>query len=144
MESESIWKQEISLSILKEKIKNSMASFLSIEFTKIEKRALYAKMPFSEKTRQPFGILHGGANAVLAESIASIASNYSVEKGFHSVGLELNINHLRPVSSGWVIAKAFPIHLGKKTQVWHIDIFAEESKKQTAVSRLTTAILEKL
>ena len=137
----SIWKQEITLDLLHERQKNSLSDFLSIEFTKIEKEALFAKMPFSDKTRQPLGLLHGGANAVLAETLGSIAANYSVDKTFQCVGLELNINHIRPVFSGWVIGKASPIHLGRKTQIWNIDIFSEETKKQTAVSRLTVAVL---
>ncbi len=138
-----IWKQEITLSLLQQRHKHSLSDFLGIEFIKIEEKALFAKMPFSEKTRQPFGLLHGGANAVLAETLGSIAAYYCTEESFSCVGLELNINHIRPISSGSVIGKTSPIHLGKKTQVWHIEIYSEQTKKPTAISRLTVAVLEK-
>ena len=121
-----------------------LANLLGITYTEIGDNFLKAKMPVDENTKQPAGILHGGASVVLAESIGSIASNLIVDpEQFMGVGLEINANHLRPVSSGFVTAVCSPIHIGNKTHVWDIKIYNDEGK-MTCISRLTVAIIPKM
>ncbi len=98
-------------------------------------------MPVNERTKQPIGILHGGANVVLAETIASTAANAVIDlQKFYCVGLEINANHIRSVTQGLVTATTSPIHLGRTTQVWQINIF-NEAGKQTCVSRMTASVV---
>lgn len=100
-------------------------------------------MPVDERTHQPYGILHGGASVVLAESLGSVASNMIIDNAkYIGVGLEINANHLRPVSSGVVTGKCTPIHIGAKTHVWDIRV-TNEKGKLVCVSRLTVAIVPK-
>lgn len=126
---------------IKEFNKNSLGHHLGIEFVKFEETTLTARMPVDERTRQPFGILHGGASVALAETLGSVASFLVIPPEFVAVGLEINANHLRPVQSGWVYGKVKPIHIGRKTHVWDIEITNEEGKK-VCVSRLTCMIIE--
>ena len=99
-------------------------------------------MPVDERTKQPFGIMHGGASCVLAETLGSIASCHCVDiQKQVCVGLSLNINHIRMAKEGWVYGTAKPIHLGKKTHVWNIDI-KDESDKLVSSTRLTLAVLD--
>lgn len=137
----AIWFREISIEDLNRSGKNTMSEFLGIEFTEIGEDFLVATMPVTERTKQPIGILHGGANMVLAETIASTAAN-SVIDLTHSycVGLEINANHIRSAKHGLVKAITSPIHIGRSTQVWQINIFNEEGK-QTCVSRMTASVI---
>ncbi|MCA0403575.1 MAG: hotdog fold thioesterase [Proteobacteria bacterium] len=137
----SIWFKPFKVDDLNRRGKNTMSDFLGIEFTEVGEDFLVATMPFSERTRQPIGIMHGGANVVLAETIASTAANAVVDlEKFYCVGLEINANHLRSVKEGLVKAITQPIHLGRTTQVWQIELFNEEGK-QTCVSRMTAAVI---
>lgn len=137
----SIWFREMSAQDLNQRGKNTMSDFLGIEFTEVGSDFLKATMPVNEHTKQPIGILHGGANVVLAETIASTAANAVIDlKHFYCVGLEINANHLRSVKEGIVTAITSPIHLGRTTQIWQINIFNEEGK-QTCVSRMTAAVI---
>jgi 1,4-dihydroxy-2-naphthoyl-CoA hydrolase len=122
---------------------NTMFSFLGIKITEVGDDYLKGTMPVDHRTKQPLGLLHGGANCVLAESIGSMAANYCVDttKNF-AVGLDINANHLRPVKDGLVTAIAKPLHMGKTTQVWEIKIENEEGKL-ACISRLTIAIVER-
>lgn len=121
-----------------------LANLLGITYTEIGDDYLKATMPVNEKTKQPAGILHGGASVVLAESIGSIASNLIIDpEKLMGVGLEINANHLRPVSSGVVTAVCSPIHVGNKTHVWDIKLYNDEGK-MTCISRLTVAIIPKM
>ncbi|ADY53463.1 thioesterase superfamily protein [Pseudopedobacter saltans DSM 12145] len=121
-----------------------LAKLLGITYTEIGENYLKATMPVDERTKQPAGILHGGASVVLAESIGSIASNLIVDsQKFMGVGLEINANHLRPVTSGNVTAMCTPMHIGNKTHVWDIRLFNDQGK-MTCVSRLTVAIVPKM
>lgn len=121
-----------------------LANLLGITYTEIGDDYLKATMPVNEKTKQPAGILHGGASVVLAESIGSIASNLIIDpEKLMGVGLEINANHLRPVSSGVVTAVCSPIHIGNKTHVWDIKLYNDEGK-MTCISRLTVAIIPKM
>lgn len=136
-----IWKTDINLTLLAERSANTMSDFLGVIFTEVGDDYLCATMPVNERTRQPIGIMHGGASCMLAETVGSTAANYCVEiDKSYCVGLEINTNHIRSIREGLVYAKASPFHLGKSTQVWHIEIRNEE-KKLISVNRLTMAVL---
>lgn len=137
----SIWKEEIDLAILAKRSDNTLAMHLGICFTEIGENFLVATMPVDHRTRQPLGILNGGASCALAETVGSTAANFCVDQRIqYCVGLDINANHLRPAKEGMVIATASPLHLGKKTQVWAIDIL-NELKKRICVARLTMAVI---
>jgi 1,4-dihydroxy-2-naphthoyl-CoA hydrolase len=140
----SIWFQEISVDYLNNRGANTMAEFLGIEFKEVGKDFLSAIMPVNDRTKQPIGILHGGANVVLAETVASTAANAVVDQAqFYCVGLEINANHIRSVKEGLVTAKTSALHLGRNTQVWEIKIF-NEAGKITCISRMTAAVLTRV
>ena len=132
-----IWAFQVTLEEINRRCRNSLSDHLGIQFTEIGKDFLTARMSVDERTSQPMGILHGGASAALAETVGSAAANYCLDQNAYiALGLDLNINHIRPVKSGFIEATAKPLHLGKTTQVWEIRIVNEE-KKLVAVSRLT-------
>lgn len=118
-----------------------IAEHIGIEFLEAGPDWLEARMPVDQRTRQPFGLLHGGASVVLAETLASVASLAVVDVRAHRcVGLEINANHLRAATQGWVIGRATPIHLGRTTHVWDIRI-RDEAGKPVCVSRCTMAVV---
>lgn len=136
-----IWQTEISLEIVAVRSENSMVEHLGIEFIEIGDDFLRARMPVDHRTKQPIGIMHGGASCVLAETVGSTAANFCVDiKKYYCVGLDINTNHIRSARSGYVIGTAKPYHLGKTTQVWAIEIVNEEGKL-ISVNRLTMAVL---
>lgn len=138
-----IWNKEYSIEELNQR-SVYLADLVGITYTEIGDDYLKATMPVDERTKQPAGILHGGASVVLAESMGSIASNLIVDpEKLMGVGLEINANHLRPVSSGIVTGVCKPIHIGNKTHVWDIKLF-NEAGKMTCVSRLTVAIIPRI
>lgn len=137
----AIWKSKINAQILTERNINTMSDYLGIEFLEIGDNFLTARMPVNPHTRQPLGIMHGGASCVLAETIGSVAANFCVEEGHYCVGLDINTNHIRSVREGYVIGKATPYHIGKSTQVWSIEIRDEEGRL-VSVNRLTMAVLQ--
>ena len=122
---------------------NTISDHLGIEFTEIGTDYIVAKMPVDKRTHQPFGILHGGASVVLAETLGSIASFLSLKdsKKQHAVGLEINANHIRSVKEGFVYGKVTPIHVGRTTHIWDIKI-TSEAGKLVCISRLTVAIVD--
>lgn len=135
-----IWKIRPTPELINGYATASLGHLLEIEITDIGDDYIQARMPVNEKTRQPYGILHGGASCVLAETIGSVAGNFCVDMQTQTVvGLEINANHLRPAKEGFVIGTATPIHLGKTTQVWDIKI-TNEKKDLVCVSRLTLAV----
>lgn len=140
----TVWKNsDIDTNALNELSKNTMAGLLDIEFIEIGANFIKATMPVSNKTRQPHGLLHGGASAVLAEELGSVASWLSIDRSKQMcVGIEINCNHLRKKHSGIVTATAEPLHIGATTHVWDIKI-RDEKEKLVCVSRLTVAILKK-
>ncbi len=140
----TIWfDKSLTLQKLKEYGKNTMADFLGMEWVEIGDDFLKLSMPVSEKTRQPYGLLHGGASCTLAETVGSVASALVIDNDqFYCVGLAINANHLKSVSEGMVIAKCSPLHLGKNTHVWDIRIF-DNGHRLICVSRLTVAIIPK-
>lgn len=139
----SIWFKPITVEDLNQRGKHTLSDFLNITFTDIGEESITATMVVNERNRQPIGILHGGANVVLAETIASTAANSVVDlEKWYCVGLEINANHLRSVRDGIVTAVTRPIHIGRTTHVWHIDIFNEVGKK-TCVSRMTASVVSR-
>lgn len=136
-----IWKKDFTVEKINKRCEKSLCDYLGIEFIEIGPDYLQAKMPVDERTMQPMGIVHGGATAALAETVASVAASCVVEEGVGCVGLELNINHIRAVGSGWVIATTKPLHIGKSTQVWNIDIVNEKGQR-TSAARLTLAVIK--
>lgn len=139
----SIWKTPISIEAIKSRAENTMSEFLGIEFCEFGDDFLIASMPVDHRTKQPIGIMHGGASCVLAETVGSVAANFCVDLRTHyCVGLDINTNHIRSVQSGFVFGKAEPYHLGKSTQVWSIEI-RDEEKRLISINRLTMAVLQK-
>lgn len=121
----------------------TMMQTLGIQFTKVGENFIEASMPVDERTKQPAGLLHGGASCVLAETLGSVGSALLLDmKEFIPVGLEINANHIRPVTSGKVIGRAEPIHIGRTTHIWDIRIQSEDGKL-VCISRLTVAIVAK-
>lgn len=139
----SIWVMSYTMDDLNQRSKNTLVDFLGIQFIEMGDDTLTATMPVDTRTKQPIGILHGGANVVLAETIASTAANMVINLETHyCVGLEINANHIRSVDDGIVTGIAQPIHLGRTTQVWHVDIY-DMNGKQTCISRMTAAVLSR-
>lgn len=133
----------ITLEQLNRRGEDSMVDFLGIVFTEVGDDFLIAIMPASPRTRQPMGIIHGGASVVLAETVASTAANMVVDfDQYYCVGLEINANHIRSVREGSVQAITRPLHLGRTTQVWSIEI-SNQAGQVTCVSRMTAYVLSK-
>ena len=123
--------------------KNTITEILGIEITDFGPDYFCGKMPVDHRTVQPYGLLHGGASAVLAESLGSIAGGMQVNRDTQTVvGVEINCNHLRSARDGWVYGKATPVKIGRKIHVWNIEI-KNEDDKLVAVSRLTLAVIDK-
>src|SRR6476659_9067490 len=120
-----IWKQPISVEELTAIHKDTAPAHLGIEFLEVGDDFLRARVPVDERTIQPYGLLHGGVSVVLAETLGSTGAHYSSPEGHRAVGLDINANHLRSPKSGWVTATARPVHRGKSTQVWQIDLTNE-------------------
>jgi len=137
-----IWKRQIDITKAADRCQNTMVDHLGIEFTEVGDDYLIASMPIDQRTKQPAGIMHGGASCALAETVGSTAANFCVEDPYYCVGLDINVNHIRAMRSGKVYAKAKPYHLGRTTQVWGIEIVDEENKL-VSVSRLTMAVIER-
>lgn len=136
-----IWKTDFDLNTLQARNANTLCDHLDIQFIEIGDDHLVASMPIGPRVKQPMGIMHGGASCVLAETVGSAAANYCVDLNeFYCVGLDINTNHLYPMREGMVFGTAKPFHLGKKTQVWGIDI-KNEAGRLVSVSRLTMAVL---
>lgn len=134
-----MWKQSATVGELNTMQEGSIASFLGIEFQDIGADFIVATMPVNERTKQPFGILHGGASVVLSETLGSVAGFLCAEPGSVVVGLEVNANHLRSATEGEVTGVVRPLHVGRSTQVWEIHISDQQGRK-ICVSRLTVMV----
>jgi 1,4-dihydroxy-2-naphthoyl-CoA hydrolase len=135
--------KKVSVEDLKPLGKGTMTEHLGIEWVEIGKNFLKAKMPVDHRTIQPYGLLHGGASCVLAETIGSVASHLVIDPSeFYCVGIEINANHLRSAKEGFVYGTCSPLHIGSSTHVWDIRITNEEGKL-ICISRLTVAIMKK-
>lgn len=138
-----IWKTPITLEDIQSSRLNTMVDYLGIEFTEIGDQHLKAKMPVDRRTKQPQGIMHGGASCVLAETVASVAANLCVDSTeFYCVGLEINTSHLKMAKDGIVVGTAKPLHLGKTTQLWEI-LIHDDKEQLISASRLRLAVLKK-
>lgn len=139
----NLWFRDYSLVEVNAIFAKYMTGFLEIQATQIESNLLVAQMPVSDRVKQPFGLLHGGASVVLAESVGSVASNMIIDNTlFAGVGMEVNANHLHAVTSGIVSAYCSPLHIGRTSHVWDIRI-KDEQQQTVCVSRLTVAIVKK-
>lgn len=140
----SIWfKKSLSLDDFSSWGKNTMAETLGMKFTEIGDNYLTISMPVDERTRQPYGLLHGGASVALAETVGSVASALVIDHTkYLCVGIEINANHVRSARDGIVTGTCTPVHLGSSTHVWDIRIH-DEKGKLVCISRLTVAILER-
>ncbi|QUJ70289.1 hotdog fold thioesterase (plasmid) [Photobacterium sp. GJ3] len=136
----SIWQKQFDLKDLNQSSKNTLVEHIGIEYCAFDDNSLTAMMPVDTRTHQPFGMLHGGASVVLAETLGSIAANMCVDEGKYCVGLDINANHVRAVRTGFVKGTATPVHLGATTQVWQITI-TDEREQLVCTSRLTMAVL---
>ncbi len=138
-----IWFKDYTLDDLKNFRNTNMTAYLGFEFTEVGADFLRGRLPVDNRTTQPFGILHGGASCVLAESLGSVAAWMTIDPDTHrAVGIEINANHIRAVTKGHVIGTCSPLHVGKRTQVWQTDIVEEATGKRVAISRLTVAIID--
>lgn len=136
----AIWTRPVSVELITEHGRHTTTDHLGIEFLEVGEDFLRGRVPVDHRTRQPFGLLHGGISVVLAETLGSLGATYSCPPGHQAVGLDINANHLRGVRSGWVTGTARPVHLGRTTQVWQIDMQDDEGRP-SCVSRITMAIL---
>ena len=136
----AIWKQPISVQSLTEIHINTAVAHLGIEFLEVGDDFISARVPVDTRTRQPYGILHGGVSVVLAETLGSCGAAFASPVGYRAVGLDITANHIRSVTDGWVTGIARPIHIGRTTNVWQIEM-SNGAGQLTCVSRITMAIL---
>jgi 1,4-dihydroxy-2-naphthoyl-CoA hydrolase len=135
-----IWQKPISVELLTQGTAGTADSHLGIEFLEVGDDYIIGRVPVDERTRQPYGLLHGGVSVVLAETLGSCGAAFSCPPDYRAVGLDINANHLKGVKSGWVTGTARPIHRGRTTQVWGIEL-RDEAGELTCISRITMAIL---
>ncbi len=139
----TLWKSTPSLDQLNAMRSNTMIGTLDIQITEVGEDFVRGTMPVDARTHQPYGLLHGGASVALAETLGSIASMMCIDaQSERAVGLDINANHIRAVTSGRVTGTARPLHVGRTTQVWEIRI-EDDSGRLVCISRLTTAVVPK-
>jgi 1,4-dihydroxy-2-naphthoyl-CoA hydrolase len=131
----------ITLEHLERRHRNTAVESLGIEFLEIGDGLLRARMPVDGRTRQPMGLLHGGASVTLAETLGSVAATLCLPPGKAAVGLEINANHLRAARDGWVTGTCTPVHVGRSTHVWQIEI-RDEAERLVCLSRITMSVLD--
>jgi len=136
----AIWKKPVNVESLTALHHDTAVQRLGIEFLEVGDDFIRARVPVDGRTRQPAGILHGGVSVVLAETLGSCGAACAAPVGQRVVGLDINANHIRSVSEGWVEGTARPVHIGRSTQVWQIELINDQGQP-TCVSRLTMAIL---
>ncbi len=135
-----VWKKPISVEELTAIHIDTAVQHLGIEFLEVGDDFIRARVPVNTHTRQPYGLLHGGVSVVLAETLGSCGAAYSCPEGYRAVGLDINANHLKGPVSGWVTGITRPVHIGRTTQVWQIDL-SNAAGELTCVSRITMAVL---
>jgi len=136
----TIWKRPISVAELTAISVNTAVDHLGMEFLEVGDDFIRARVPVDHRTKQPYGLLHGGVSVVLAETLGSCGAAYASPDGQLAVGLDINANHIRGVTSGWVTGTARPVHIGRTTQVWQIDMH-NDAGELSCVSRITMAVL---
>jgi 1,4-dihydroxy-2-naphthoyl-CoA hydrolase len=140
----SIWRQRPTVEQLNALSKDTLGEQLDMQFTEVGDDYLVATMPVDHRTRQPFGLLHGGATAALSETLGSSAANCCLDAASeYAVGLEINANHLRAARTGRVTGTARPLHIGRRTQVWETRV-EDEAGRLVCVSRLTLAVVPRV
>lgn len=135
-----LWQQPVSVHILTDIHRDTAVAHLGIEFLEVGDDFIRARVPVDTRTRQPYGLLHGGVSVVLAETLGSCGAVYACPPGFRAVGLDINANHLKGATGGWVTGITRPVHVGRSTQVWQIDL-SNDAGELTCVSRITMAVL---
>lgn len=135
-----IWQQAISVERLTAIHVDTAVQHLGIEFLEVGDDFIRARVPVNTHTRQPYGLLHGGVSVVLAETLGSCGAAFCCPEGWRAVGLDINANHLRGATAGWVTGVARPVHIGRSTQVWAIEL-SNDAGEPTCVSRITMAML---
>ena len=135
-----IWQKPISVELLTRNHVDTVVERLGIEFLEVGDDFIRARVPVDGRTRQPYGLLHGGVSVVLAETLGSCGAAYSCPADHRAVGLDINANHLRGATEGWVTGTTRPVHIGRTTQVWQIDL-QDDAGRPTCASRITMAIL---
>ena len=135
-----IWQKDVSVDILTQISLNTAVQQLGIEFLEVGDDYLKGRVPVDHRTHQPYGLLHGGVSVVLAETLGSCGAGFSVPEGYNAVGLDINANHLKGVKTGWVTGIARPVHRGRTTHVWQIDMH-NDAGELTCISRLTMAVV---
>ena len=136
----SIWKRPVTVEALNALSARTANARLGIEITEVGDDYLCARVPVDDRTRQPYGLLHGGVSVVLAETLGSCGAACATPEGTRVVGLEVNANHLRSATEGWVTGTARPLHIGRATQVWQIEM-RDDAGRMTCISRITMAVL---
>ncbi len=136
----SLWKQSTDLERIKAWDQGTLVQHLGIRVTEIGDDFVRGTMPVDARTRQPFGLLHGGASVALAETLGSLAGNLCIEASTMAVGLDINANHVRAVSAGVVTGTARALHVGRSTQVWEIRI-EDARERLVCIARLTLAVV---
>ena len=136
-----LWKQAISVDILNANNAHTAVGHLGIEFLEVGDDFIRARVPVDARTVQPYGLLHGGVAVVLAETLGSCGAAFAATPGHRVVGLDINANHLKGTSSGWVTGITRPVHVGRSTQVWSIEL-TNDAGELTCVSRITMAVLQ--
>ena len=136
----SIWCKPADVVAMNANNAQTAVGHLGIEITEVGEDYLVGRVPVDARTKQPFGLLHGGVSVVLAETLGSVGAYHASPEGHMAVGLDINANHLRAVRSGWVTGTARPVHIGRTTQVWQIDM-VNDAGELTCVSRITMAVL---
>ena len=135
-----IWQQPVSVETLTKIHENTAVAHLGMQFLEVGDDFIRGRVPVDTRTRQPYGILHGGVSVVLAETLGSCGAAYAAPPGQRAVGLDINANHLKSADTGWVTGTTRPLHIGRSTQVWQIEL-ANDQGKLTCVARITMAIL---
>jgi 1,4-dihydroxy-2-naphthoyl-CoA hydrolase len=135
-----IWKRPVTIEGLTAIHKDTAVERLGIEFLEVGDDFIRARVPVDGRTKQPYGLLHGGVSVVLAETLGSCGAASCVPEGYRAVGLDINANHLRGATQGWVTGITRPVHIGRTTQVWQIEL-TNEAGELTCVSRITMAVL---
>jgi 1,4-dihydroxy-2-naphthoyl-CoA hydrolase len=135
-----VWKKHIDLEELTQSHIGTAVDHLGMEFLEVGDDFIRARVPVDKRTKQPFGLLHGGVSVVLAEALGSCGAHYASPEGHRAVGLDINANHLKGATSGWVTGITRPVHIGRTTHVWQIDM-RNDAGEMTCVSRITMAVL---
>ncbi|WP_310564131.1 hotdog fold thioesterase [Hydrogenophaga sp.] len=135
-----VWTQDISVQVLTDIHVGTAVQHLGMEFLEVGDDFITARVPVDARTKQPYGLLHGGVSVVLAETLGSCGAAFSCPPGHRAVGLDINANHLKGATSGWVTGTTRPVHIGRTTQVWQIDL-KNDVGELTCVSRITMAVL---